>query len=76
MVQAHTFEATLGGAGQWGSTKRTLELAKLGLEDCRSGQARLHHGFLATSTWAHSNQDQNWVLNTGEVMPFGVHRGF
>ncbi|CAM9233688.1 unnamed protein product [Laminaria digitata] len=41
--EAHTFEATLGGAGQWGSTKRTLELAKLGLEDCRSGQARLHH---------------------------------
>ena len=40
MLQTHTFEATLGGADQWGSSKRTLELAKLGLEDCRSGQVR------------------------------------
>lgn len=38
-VQAKTFEAELGGAGQWGASKRTVELAKLGLEDCRSGQA-------------------------------------
>lgn len=44
MLQTHTFEATLGGADQWGSSKRTLELAKLGLEDCRSGQVRPRDG--------------------------------
>ena len=46
MFQTHTFEAELGGAGQWGTSKRTLELAKLGLEDCRSGQARLLDGLI------------------------------
>lgn len=40
ILQTHKFEEELGGAGQWGSSKRSVELAKLGLEDCRSGQAR------------------------------------
>ncbi|CAM9873724.1 unnamed protein product [Ectocarpus sp. 6 AP-2014] len=33
MYETHKFEEELGGAGQWGSSKRSVELAKLGLED-------------------------------------------
>lgn len=51
ILQAHTFEAQLGLSGQWGSSKRTLELAKLGLEDCRSGQVRLIAGDGFVSFW-------------------------
>lgn len=39
-AKTHKFEAELDGAGQWGTSKRSVELAKLGLEDCRSGQVR------------------------------------
>eukprot|EP00752_Nemacystus_decipiens_P008302 g7422.t1 len=37
--ETRKFEEELGGAEQWGTSKRSVELAKLGLEDCRSGQA-------------------------------------
>ncbi|CAM9150534.1 unnamed protein product [Ectocarpus sp. 12 AP-2014] len=33
MYETKKFEKELGGAGQWGSSKRSVELAKLGLED-------------------------------------------